>query len=133
MSESKLFGGLGPQEAAARSAETRRKKAQERVREAELDKLTIKQRMAVASREGMPYSDALEIVKALVAKAKKGDVPSGRLLIEWVERLGPVEGDAERDAAMALLTPEQRAQVREWLIQERVDADSRVAVEDDDE
>jgi hypothetical protein len=107
-------------EAAKASARAKREKAQKRAREADLDKLTVKQRVSVAMRDGAPYAEVLAAVQAIIAKAAKGDVPAFRAYLEWVERLGPVEGDAERDAAMALLTPEQRAQVREWLIDERV-------------
>lgn len=81
------FGGLSASEAAKRRHELER-----------------------ARKEAPPPSDAEQVVQALWAKAKRGDVPAAKELREWL-RLD-LARPPETEQRIEDLTPEQRTRAR---------------------
>jgi hypothetical protein len=107
------------------------KEAARRAEAAQLDQLTIRQRLAHELDERKARIP--QILDALVTKAEKGDVPAARELRGWFDQgLGRPEaasldtGDVDRPYAD--MTPEERARLRAGVIRRISEAEA--ALED---
>ncbi len=101
------------------SLERRRAKAAARAATAQLDKLTIRQRLAHELNERK--RDIPAILDALTAKAKQGNVQAARELRGWYDQgLGRPEGASldtgDVDRPIEDMTPEERARLRAGVI-----------------
>jgi len=100
-------------------AGARREKAAARAATAQLDKLTIRQRLAHELNERK--RDIPAILDALTAKAKQGNVQAARELRGWYDQgLGRPEGASldtgDVDRPIEDMTPEERARLRAGVI-----------------
>ena len=111
----RTFGGLTAQEAAARSAETRRANKLRRTEDAEANALTFRQRVGV-SLSKLTQTELDRAVKSLAASGRANDIGAlVRLADQAFGRPSVQEEDAPQDQELAALTREQRAVVRAAL------------------
>ncbi len=104
------FGKLTPREAAIRSAEVRREKAERRAEDAESNALTFRQRLGV-SLSKLSQGDLDKRVK----DARPAELV--RFADQAFGKPREAEEDVAEDDLLAGLTREQRAVVREWAAQ----------------
>ena len=104
-----------------------------RAEAAELDRLTVRQRLAHELNEHR--TDIPDVLNALFEKAKHGDVPAARELRGWYDQgLGRPEqaqsstASLDENTSYAERTPEERALLRGKLMQRMIEAEA--ALED---
>jgi hypothetical protein len=110
-------------EAAQKSAEARREKAARRAEAAQLDQLTIRQRLAHELNDRKHRIPA--ILDALHTAAERGSVPAARELRGWYDQgLGKPDlltlgtGNPDEHKSIEDMTPEERAAARAGVIRE---------------
>jgi len=107
-------------EMARRSNEARRAKREAREREAELNKLTLRGRVATVASGRATAEEIGAVLTALLDGAKAGKVTYARELRAWLgfaSDLDQADSDTPADGAdLSSLTPEQRAALRADLI-----------------
>ncbi len=113
------FGGMTASEAAAHRHALERSRLAANTASAELDRLTVGQRVSVALAREIGYANVAATIRALASKAESGHVQHARELREWLKLAGLDAGDAPADSADPdRWTPEQRAVARARLLGE---------------
>ena len=121
--------GTHPRERAGLLREPLWNSAAARAEAAQLDQLTIRQRLAHELNERKAAIPG--ILDALVAKAQKGDVPAARELRGWYDQgLGKPEGASldtgDVDKPYEDMTPEERARLRAEVIRRISEAEAEL-------